>query len=286
MQPNHKPSALDPDAIERVLDGKPASSSDEAVRRVEETIAFLRAAPAPVARPESMNMIMAWIAQEERAPQPGSGVTYGWAGTLAASLLVGLFLMHWLRAPVPDELVLTRHPHEQAQAWLVEAQEHDGHWDAGRWGGHPAHEVALTALSLIALLDGGEMSPARRDAVYRAGHYLICQLAALESRQTERGLGAQNLRLAALALVAADHYFPDSDWREPARLASKALATGRAVAGGWDYAPPADLDIQLAALAPEQIRVQAVQWLTAAQAESWERLGGTVYVMARASLLL
>lgn len=286
MRPNHKPAALDPGVIDQVLEGMPASSSDEAVRRVEETVAFLRTAPAPVARPESTGNIIARIAREERAPQTLVGASRGWAGALAASLLVGLFVTYWSSAPVSHEQALTINSHEQAQAWLVEAQERDGHWDAGRWGGHPSHEVALTALSLLALLDGADMSPARRDAVYRAGHYLISQLQTQDSRQAERGAGARNLRMAALALVAAYHHFPEPDWREPARIATQTLAAGQTAAGGWGYVSPEDTDIQMTALDKDQIRMQAAQWLTAAQAENWERLGGTVYVMARTSLLL
>ncbi len=286
MRPNHKTTSLEPDAIDQVLEDKPASSSGEAVRRVKETVAFLRTAPTPVARPESMEMIMARIAREDRAPQSITGVAYGWAGALAASLLVGLFLMHWLRAPAMDEAVLTRHPQEQAKAWLVDAQERDGHWDAGRWGGHPSHEVALTALSLIALLDDTDMTPARRDAVHRAGHYLISQLQSLESHRAERGLGGQNFRLAALALIAAYQQFPLPDWHEPVRHASQALVSGPAAADGWGYVPVEDPGTQVAVLDKEQIRMQAAQWLSTAQANKWERLGGTIYVMARASLLL
>ncbi len=284
MRPNHKTTSLEPDAIDQVLEDKPASSSNEAVRRVEETVAFLRTASAPVARRELMGDTMARITREERAPQSVTGVVYGWAGALAASLLVGLFFMHWLRAPATDEQVLTLHPHEQAQAWLVDAQERDGHWDAGRWGGHPSHEVALTALSLIALLDDTDMTAARRDAVHRAGHYLISQLQSLESHQAERRLSAQNRRLAALALVAADHYFPDADWSERGQIASDTLVVGQAAVGEWGYVSREDNGFQTAVLAPEQIRAQATQWLMTTQADHWERLGGTVYVMARASL--
>ena len=76
MQPNRKSASLDPGAIDQVLEGKPASSSDEAIRRVEETVAFLRTAPTPVARPESKEIIMARIAREQRTPQSVCGVTY------------------------------------------------------------------------------------------------------------------------------------------------------------------------------------------------------------------
>ncbi len=287
MQPNHKPAALDPGAIDQVLEGKPASSSDEAVRRVEETVAFLRTAPTPVARPGAVQDLMARIEGEGPPRQKLCWrVAPWWGGALAASLLVGFFLLFRLGEPVVQEHALGVDRHEQARAWLVEAQERDGHWDVGRWGGLPAHEVALTALSLIALLDGAEVSPARRDAVLRAGHYLSSQLQALDSRQVERGAGARNLRLAALALIAVDHHFPDADWREPVRIASQTLATGQAAAGDWGYVSPEDNGFQTAALAPDQIRAQATQWLTTTQADHWERLGGTVYVMARASLLL
>ncbi len=291
MQPNRKPAALDPGAIDQVLEGKSASPSDEAVRRVEETVAFLRTAPAPGARPGAVQELMARI-EGERQPRQELGwrVAPWWGGALAASLLVGFFL--WFR---PSETVVQEHAlavdhHEQARAWLVQAQERDGHWDAGRWGGHPAHEMALTALSLLALLDGEDMSPVRRDAVRRAGHFLSSQLQALDSPQAERGAGARNVRLAALALIAVDHLFPDAEWREPVRVASQtlsaSLSSGQTAAGGWGYVLPKDTDIQMAALDRDQIRMQAAQWLTAAPAENGERLGGTVYVMARKSLLL
>lgn len=283
MQPNHKPAALEPDAIEEVLDGKPASSSDEAVRRVEETVAFLRTAPAPVARPGAIRDLMSRIETEER-PQQGSffgGVSW-WGGALAASLLVGLFLLYSSEKPLVEEHALEGDRHELARAWLVEAQERDGHWDAGRWGGHPAHDVALTALSLIALLDDADPSPACRDAVYRAGYYLIHHL----FHGTSRGSGARSNRLAALALIAAYQQFPLPDWHEPVRHASQTLLAGQTEAGGWGYVPWEDTGIQVALLDKEQIRMQTAQWLSTTQAENWERLGGTIYVMARTSLLL
>jgi len=131
-------------------------------------------------------------------------------------------------------------PVAAATVWLCERQEPDGAWSTARWGGRPQFEVALTGLSLMALLQGGDTSGRVSSAVDRAVDYLVgCQH---EDGRFGPAFDAElyNQGIATLALARAFQ----ARKTEALRTALD-RAVGRIVAlqhadGGWGYENTAD----------------------------------------------
>ena len=124
----------------------------------------------------------------------------------------------------------------QAMDWLCRTQETDGSWSSARWGGDKRYQVALTALSLLALLDPQpSASDARLAAVRRAGAYL-------KSQQNQHGEfgpafdGAPyNQGIATLALLRAYGNRKDPGLKEPLDAAIGLICGRQSRDGGWGY---------------------------------------------------
>lgn len=153
-----------------------------------------------------------------------------WAAAAALILLLGGGVWWHDRGRDPGDLALD---------WLRKTQERDGSWSTLRWGGDRHFEVALTALSLMALLEPGpgpRDEPANRAAIDKATAYLI------RSQQADGRFGPSfssspyNQGMATLALAKACNLRKDD--------AALRSALDRAVAcirasqygdGGWGY---------------------------------------------------
>jgi hypothetical protein len=284
MQTRHNPQRLDPGAIDRVLEGQVLPAPEAEIRRVRETLDFLRTAAPPAVRPEWTQELMAGIDRgNDRTHMAWFRRVPHSAGALAAALLAGFFLWFPSGSPVPQETAPAQYA--EARAWLVGTQERDGHWDVARWGGHPSYEVALTALSLIALLEEDTPAPAYREAAQRAANYLIGAQQADGSFGASGTVSAWNNRLAAWALAAYQQFSAPNE-RAPVQKALHAASTASSSASEWDYLASPTPRTRSAALNIHQIRVQTAAWVAAIQPEKAEQLGGTVYVMARTSMQL
>jgi hypothetical protein len=171
-------------------------------------------------------------------------------------------------------------PAVQAMTWLCRTQEPDGSWSTARWGGSRRYEVALTALSLLSLLDhAGSGLPERGPAADRALRYLC-------GRQDDRGGfgdvfdGAPyNQGMATLALLKAYQMNPDASLKLALDRAIAGITARQLRDGGWGYVgvetPASNLSITLwqvealrlaAALGWDQARVPAargLRWIAA-----------------------
>ncbi len=139
-------------------------------------------------------------------------------------------------------------PAGRAVAWLCRTQEPDGSWNTARWGGNKQFEVALTGLSLMAIL-GGKEGVASGPVVDRAVDYLL-------RRQDEHGeFGAPfdsapyNQGIATLALIQAYRVQKDERIKSAVDLALKAICERQHPDGGWGYrqeaTPASNLSITL-----------------------------------------
>jgi hypothetical protein len=139
-------------------------------------------------------------------------------------------------------------PAGRAVAWLCRTQEPDGSWNTARWGGNKQFEVALTGLSLMAIL-GGKEGASSDPVVDRAVDNLLC-------RQDEHGeFGAAfdsapyNQGIATLALIQAYRVQKDERIKAAVDRALKAICERQHPDGGWGYrqeaTPASNLSITL-----------------------------------------
>lgn len=163
----------------------------------------------------------------------------------------------------------------RALDFFCASQEADGSWSATKWGGNARLAPALTALPLIALLEG-EMTPARALAADRAVRWLQYQ-------QQRDGTFCSDFHgtpfvqgVCTLALLHAYQRRPDINLRATIDAALHAIVSRQREDGGWGYhyALMPDLSITLwnrdvvelaSAQGWEEARashVRSLQWLS------------------------
>jgi prenyltransferase beta subunit len=133
-------------------------------------------------------------------------------------------------------------------AWLCRTQEPDGSWSTARWGGNKQFEVALTGLSLMAIL-GGKDGVASGPVVDRAVDYLL----RLQDEHGEFGAAFDsapyNQGIATLALIQAYRVQKDARIKLAVDRALKAICERQHPDGGWGYrqeaTPVSNLSITL-----------------------------------------
>lgn len=174
-------------------------------------------------------------------------VFWRWVYPLAAAASLALLLGGlWVWSVRRAESAGT--PAGRAVAWLCRTQEPDGSWNTARWGGNKQFEVALTGLSLMAIL-GGKDGVASGPVVDRAVDYLL-------RRQDEHGeFGAAfdsapyNQGIATLALIQAYRVQKDARIKTAVDRALKAICERQHPDGGWGYrqeaTPVSNLSITL-----------------------------------------
>ena len=112
--------------------------------------------------------------------------------------------------------------------WFCVRQEVDGSWDPAKWGGNKHFRPALTALPLIALLEGSA-NPEHLAAADRA---LAC-LRREQNRDGSFGRGSYNHGICTLALLCALEAKPDAALRECASAAVQLALHRQTASGGW-----------------------------------------------------
>ena len=122
---------------------------------------------------------------------------------------------------------------DRAIHWLCTHQEADGSWDAEKWGGHRSFQVALTAMSTIAVITNAAGTPARATAAAEAVSWLRAQ-------QTVDGtFGPENLgmpynhSIATLALLHAYRLKPAPDLKRQVESAIHSMVRAQNRDGGW-----------------------------------------------------
>ena len=112
--------------------------------------------------------------------------------------------------------------------WFCVRQEVDGSWDPAKWGGNKHFRPALTALPLIALLEGST-NPEHLAAANRA---LAC-LKREQNHDGSFGRGSYNHGICTLALLCALEARPDEALRDSAAAALELALKRQTASGGW-----------------------------------------------------
>ena len=184
---------------------------------------------------------------------------------LAAAATVALLLGvgWWMRYGVNRATVTALSPSQQAVLWLCRTQEPDGSWSTARWGGDKQFEVALTALSLMTVLDEGSASSEREAIVNRAVDFLVKQQGADGQFGGPFASSPYNQGIATLALIQAYRARRNDDLKVVVDHALAALCEQQHRDGGWGYrneaSPVSNLSLTLWQI--EALRLAAtVDW--------------------------
>lgn len=160
---------------------------------------------------------------------------------LAACVVLGLVLLGQFFRPAPSgesgtPSVATSDPHrEKALAWLVANQEANGSWDVTRWGGSPKFQVALTALSTLALLESAPAGDPRLEAAARAGAWLTSQQSADGTFGPAFQGAPYNHAMATMALLHLHRLAPGNSTKETLDRAIVAITHRQFADGAWGY---------------------------------------------------
>lgn len=213
----------------------------EAMRR---TLAILRTLPPLEASRDLAPVILASV--RTRRPRGTWWLPPG-VRALAAAAGLALLLGGWwwmcvcrtksVALPPSEPPTAALDQGNRAVKWLCRVQEANGSWDTARWGGDKRFEVALTGLSLLAILQdsAAKTETELRRAVDRAVSYLLSQ------QTVEGGFGEDfdaspyNDGIATLALVHADRVLRDDALHLAADRAVKAVCARQNPDGGWGY---------------------------------------------------
>lgn len=160
---------------------------------------------------------------------------------LAACVTLGLVLQGQLFRPAPSGepstvTAATSDLHrEKALTWLIANQDTNGSWDVKRWGGSPKFQVALTALSTLALLESEPAGDARLAAAARAGDWLAAQ----QSSDGVFGPSFQgapyNHAMATMALLHLHRLAPEEARKATLDRAITAITRRQFADGAWGY---------------------------------------------------
>lgn len=156
-----------------------------------------------------------------------------WAAGLAILLGAGLFLARQRDTPPAAVASAQETAVREGLAWLAEAQEADGHWDAARWNAQKQYTPGITALAVLALLDRAAADPSA--AAARGIDYLL-SFQAQDGRFGALASGTPyNTALAAMAVLEADAREADPRRRAAAERALAYIRGTQQENGGWGY---------------------------------------------------
>lgn len=157
----------------------------------------------------------------------------GLAAAAGLALLLGGWV--WLRGGHGSAVSAKDDPLPAAAAWLCETQEADGSWSTARWGGRPQFEVALTGLSLMALLQEEDRTDAGQAAVDRAVGYLVSQQDDAGRIGPAFDAELYNQGIATLALVRAYQARRTEALRKVLDKSLVRMESLQNPDGGWGY---------------------------------------------------
>jgi len=180
------------------------------------------------------------------AAGPRAARPFSFANVAAALLLsaaVGLVAYYFVtQRPVTHIRVLPRAVDEtsvtRALDWLASAQEDSGAWDAKKWGGHTNYTVGLTALAVLAFMDGAEkpLDGKYAPAVTRGIGYLAKRQEADGSLSPPFSAAMYNHGLATVALLRAYALTGDEKLSPVLDRALVHIRRSQQENGGWGYA--------------------------------------------------
>lgn len=120
---------------------------------------------------------------------------------------------------------------DRAVRWLESQQEADGSWDVAKWGGRPEFQVALTALSTIAVQNSLENASSSGKAIV----WLKRQQGS-DGMFGPKGVGRPfNQSLATLALLRAPNASVDSEMKSAIQSGIDAILRSQVPDGGWGH---------------------------------------------------
>lgn len=193
----------------------------------------------PVPRPaRSPGEIAAAAVRSQRATSPRGLRASWWAAAAAVVLCAGAVWRmnrgdsrHMTENPANALSVSSHESLDRAVHWLESQQEADGSWNVEKWGARPEFQVALTALSSIAILNSTEVP----QSSFRAIEWLANQQNK-DGMFGPKGVGRPfNQSLATLALLHAAGNAPSGALQAPIDAGLKAILRSQISDGGWGH---------------------------------------------------
>lgn len=211
---------------------------------LESTRRILLTVPAAIPSPDLTQRILAAIEKEKSttAANPFRRDRWPTVAALAACAALAFVVIFQPASPrqeshpVASTAATPEDTHrEMAMHWLIDHQEPNGSWDAARWGGSPKFQIALTALSALALF---ESLPAGDERLFSASR-ACAWLSAQQNPDGTFGPPFQgtpyNHAMATMAVLHAHRLNPDEEKKSTLDRALAAMTRRQFADGAWGY---------------------------------------------------
>jgi hypothetical protein len=124
----------------------------------------------------------------------------------------------------------------KALDWLTQNQEPTGKWSAEKWGGNRQYEVALSGLSIMALMGSGEKEwPKYNPNIQKGIEYLIDQQSADGRFGPFFNGSLYNHGIATVCMLEMTALNKESKWNNSINAALDYIKKSQTPSGGWGY---------------------------------------------------
>ncbi len=167
-----------------------------------------------------------------------------WAAACLTGFILGgftLLLTESKKPAGPGRLALSgtdlTRARSEGLAWLAAAQEPDGSWAPGRWGGQERHAVALTGAALLAFLEDDAAARTYAGAVGKAAQALLRAQGGAGRFGPPGEQALYNHGIATAALLSLYAHSGNPALRSPLGRAVTHICAAERADGGWGYDP-------------------------------------------------
>lgn len=223
----------------------------------------LRLVSLPKSEPKRSPEEIVAAAMKADATPARTGFRFQRMAAAAAVIFCAAVTWKMTRPQIPAVARIVEPPHggelhqsvDRAVHWLESQQEADGSWDVEKWGGRPEFQVALTALSTIAVQNSLENASTSEKAIV-----WLKRQQGPDGMFGPKGVGRPfNQSLATLALLRAPNASVDNELKTAIQSGIDAILRSQVPDGGWGHYGSAVSNNAVTAWHVQTLELAAVQ---------------------------